>query len=221
MLTKKQITLYLGRKKINRYIIGAVEFIMQKYTTEPLKEVEIPKVRFQKKLTATDEPEVPSRTERIQFSIGPAYSKEDLYNEVAVNHILKGHSDFPDPTLLLKKLELNTDQTFVDRLLVLIKARGWKDSTVYKAAQIDKRLFSKMISNRHYRPSKDTAIALSFGLQLSLESTRDLLARAGYVLSHSDKRDIVIEYFVRNNITNLVYINEVLYHLDMKTIGRS
>ena len=77
-----------------------------------------------------------------------------------------------------------------------------------------------MVSNRDYKPSKDTAIALAFALRLSLDEANDLLSRAGYTFSHSNKRDIIIEYFFREGIFNLMDVNEVLYRLDQKIIGR-
>lgn len=112
------------------------------------------------------------------------------------------------------------DRTFVDLLLRYIDEKGVRDSKVYKAANIDKRLFSKMVSNRYYKPSKDTAVALMLALELSLEQANDMLSRAGYTLSHSSKRDVIIEYFFKERIYNLVYVNEVLYKLGQKVIGR-
>lgn len=110
--------------------------------------------------------------------------------------------------------------TFVDILTRYINKKGWRDSRVYKAAQMDRRLFSKIMSDRNYKPSKDTALALVIALELSLKQANDLLSRAGYTLSHSNKRDVIIEYFIREGIYDLSDINEVLYNLDQKIIGR-
>ena len=76
------------------------------------------------------------------------------------------------------------------------------------------------MSDMHYKPSKDTALALSFALELSINQTNDLLSRAGYSLSHSDKRDIIIEFFFREKIYNITEINCVLENLGQKIIGR-
>ena len=117
-------------------------------------------------------------------------------------------------------LNKNQNQTFVDCLLYYIDSKNLKGSEVYKAAQIDKRLFSKIVSDREYKPSKDTAIALAFALKLSLAEAQNLLSRAGYTLSHSSTRDIIIEYFFREKIYDVIDINEVLYRLKQKMIGR-
>ena len=95
-----------------------------------------------------------------------------------------------------------------------------KNSAIYNAAKMDRRLFSKIMSDRNYKPSKDTAIALVLALHLNLEQAEDLLKRAGYSLSHSNKRDIVIEYFIREEVYDLMVINDVLYKLGEKKIGR-
>ena len=121
---------------------------------------------------------------------------------------------------LLKDLDKTINQTFVDALILYINQKGMRDSEVYKTAQIDRRLFSKIMSNREYKPAKDTVIALALALKLSLEETNDLLSRAGYILSHSNKKDVIIEYFLRERIYKLNDINEVLFNLDQKIIGR-
>ena len=88
-----------------------------------------------------------------------------------------------------------------------------KDADVYKAAQVDRRLFSKIVSDREYKPAKDTCVAFAFALKLTLPEAEDLLSRAGYTLSHSSKRDVVIEYFFKEHIYNLNDVNGVLYQL--------
>ena len=92
-------------------------------------------------------------------------------------------------------LEKATKLTFVEQVNEYIKNKGLRETTVYKAAQMDRRLFSKVMSDRTYKPSKDTALAMAYSLHLTLEEAEDLLDRAGYSLSNSDKRDIVMGFF--------------------------
>ena len=154
----------------------------------------------------------------VQFSIPSEFDRYDVHKLTSYLRMYSGANNFSE---LLQKLEDNINQTFVDKLLYHIDRMNIRDSEVYKAAQLDKRLFSKIVSNREYKPSKDTAVALALALRLSIGEADDLLSRAGYTLSHSNKRDVVIEYFFRDKIYDLVLINEVLYNLDMKTIGRN
>lgn len=146
--------------------------------------------------------------------------RRDAYNSHSIDNAVRSLSSGDSVSGILKDLESHTDMSFVDKMLEYITLKQMRDSDVYKAAQVDSRLFSKIISDRTYKPAKDTCIALSFALKLSLTEANDFLSRAGYVLSHSSKRDVVIEYFFREQIYDLKDVNEVLFRLDQKTIGR-
>ena len=117
-------------------------------------------------------------------------------------------------------LERATKLTFVEQVNEYIKQKGLRETTIYKAAQMDRRLFSKVMSDRAYKPSKDTALAMAFSLHLTLEEAEDLLDRAGYSLSNSDKRDIVMGFFFKEKLYDLNKINYILSELQMKCIGR-
>lgn len=157
----------------------------------------------------------------IKYSLRKKPKPEDPYNASEVTRLLRNYSTAGNFNEMLRTLEQSVNQTFVDRLLHYINEKGVRDSEVYKAAQVDKRLFSKMVSNREYKPSKDTAIALALALELSLDEANDMLSRAGYTFSHSNKRDIIIEFFFREKVYNLMDANDVLYRLNQKLIGRS
>ena len=145
-------------------------------------------------------------------------AKGDKFRKDAVEQLFALYS--LNNASLNKQLDSALNLTFVDMLTRYINMKSWRDSKVYKAAQLDRRLFSKIMSDREYKPAKDTALALAIALELTLQQTNDLLDRAGYTLSHSNKRDVIIEYFIREGVHNLVDINEVLYKLDQKIIGR-
>ncbi|MBE6964286.1 MAG: hypothetical protein E7443_06825 [Ruminococcaceae bacterium] len=119
---------------------------------------------------------------------------------------------------LLRLLE-ETDAGFSETLLKLIDRTGKKDPEIYRKAGIDRKLFSKIRKNRDYRPSKATALALAFALELDLEETEDLIGRAGYTLSHSSKFDIIVEYFIQTGNYDVSELNEVLFHFDQPLLG--
>lgn len=123
------------------------------------------------------------------------------------------------PRQPLEELLRKTDAGFSETLLQLIDRSGKTDAEVYKRANVDRKLFSKIRNHPDYRPSKPTALAFALALELDLEETKDLIGRAGYALSHSSRFDIIVEYFILEKNYDLFELNQVLFQFDQPMIG--
>ena len=138
---------------------------------------------------------------------------------VVESRMLTAYEDAPMAASGLDEALAHLDTGFSETLLKLIDRSGKKDAEVYKKANVDRKLFSKIRNNPDYKPSKPTAVAFAIALELSLPETRDLIARAGYALSASSKFDVIIEYFIMQRDYDIFKINEALFAFDQSLLG--
>lgn len=118
-----------------------------------------------------------------------------------------GASTISGLQLLINKIRNKIELTFSEKLIELINEKGKKPAEIYKKADITKEVFSKIKRNKYYHPTKDTALAFSIALHLSIKETTDLIGRAGYALSNSMQRDLVVQYFIESKNYNMHNIN--------------
>ena len=114
---------------------------------------------------------------------------------------------------------LETEPTFSQKLFEFIRKKGMSETECYKRAHLDRRLFSKIRSDDDYQPKKDTVFALIFGLKLNLEDAESLLEAAGYSISHSLKKDVLIEFLIKEKKYDIITVNEVLHKFRCSLLG--
>ena len=157
--------------------------------------------------------------ERRLFSNAKA-GKSSNFSEVMSEAVSAPEAAFPD--VKGKSLDDILDQTgdtFQQRLFQLIDASGMDDVTVYKKANIDRKVFSRIRCREDYRPKKKTAVAFAIALKLDMPTMLDLLSRAEIAFSPSNKFDLIITYFITNQIYDIYEINAALFKYGQPILG--
>ena len=127
---------------------------------------------------------------------------------------------FPDVSgMSLDEILESSEDTFQQRLFKLIEESGMDDVTVYKKANIDRKVFSRIRCKKDYKPTKKTAVAFAIALQLDMPAMLDLLSRAEIAFSPSSKFDLIITYFVTNKVYDIYEINAALFKYGQPILG--
>ncbi len=113
---------------------------------------------------------------------------------------------------------IKLDESFAEKLLKLIDAKGMDDVACYKRANVSKQTWHKLMTDKNYKPNKKTAISFAISLMLTLEETQNLLASVGFVLSDSSLFDVIIKYCIENEKYNILEIDSVLFKYDQETL---
>lgn len=111
------------------------------------------------------------------------------------------------------------EDTFSERVRRIIKKKGFSNVDIYKKANLDRKVFSKLINNKNYQPGRNTALALVIALELDEFEIDDLLGRAGFALSDGNKEDVIIRFFIINQLYDINVINEALVSYGLPILG--
>lgn len=151
-----------------------------------------------------------------------SYIDEQYVDGRAAQEYRRGREDRPSyaaPAATLSGVLARTQSTFQEYLLELICQRDLKNADVYHGANLSKQHFSKMLSNKNYKPTKNTVCALALALHLDRSGADALLAKAGMLLTDNDKFDLAVRYFLDNQMYNIVEDNIALYENGLELLG--
>lgn len=150
----------------------------------------------------------------------PMADEEAVYGEAVYGEAAPAAAALPDMSgKSLEEVLGSTGESFQQRLLRLIDERGLDDVSVYKKANIDRKLFSRIRCKPDYKPKKKTAVAFAIALELDLPTMTDLLSRAGIAFSPSNTFDLIITYFVTHGNYDIFEINAALFKYDQPILG--
>ena len=111
------------------------------------------------------------------------------------------------------------DDTFAVRLLKLIDKKEMDEVACYKAANVSRQTWYKIMNEKDYRPSKNTVICFAIALHLTYDETQALLATAGFILSGSIRFDKIIAFCIHEGNYDIFSINSMLYAYDAECLG--
>ncbi|MCR5283330.1 MAG: macro domain-containing protein [Lachnospiraceae bacterium] len=162
-----------------------------------------------------------ARSESLKADLAeePVFDEEEFTAEPMIGAPPMAMAGAAKPGRSLDELMANVSETWQESLFRLIDEKGYTDTEVYKRANVDRKLFSKIRSNAAYQPKKITAVAFALALRLSLDETKDLLGRAGYALSPSSRFDLIIEYFIGQEVYDTYTINLALFEHKQPLLG--
>ena len=175
--------------------------------------------KFKRTQVQPESANAPDEAEEVEAGKVEEEAEDSVRFSIAEEDIRDVAANMPAARFSLKDILEQQEPTFSDYLLDLIEERGGKASDVYKRAEVSKQLFSKIISNRDYQPTKNTVLQLAIGLQLDVPQTKALLNRAGYALTRSSKTDLVVQYYIERNIHNVPFINLALDDCGLPLLG--
>ena len=212
----KVILVVFDRKalELSKNLVGGIAEYIDKHSVKALRDVEYGGGRMSRNRLMEEERRIAAeRRRRMEANV----SEEECLEESIV---LPSAAPFPDVTgKSLDEVLGGKEDTFQQRLFKLIDASGMDDVTVYKKANIDRKVFSRIRCKEDYKPKKKTAVAFAIALELDMPTMLDLLSRAEIAFSPSNKFDLIVSYFITNRNYDIFEINAALFKYGQPILG--
>lgn len=117
--------------------------------------------------------------------------------------------------------DTNKEETFSDMLIRLAREKGLDSPDVYKAAGIDAKHYSKIISDRHYQPKKETVFALAIALEFDIDTCKVFMSKAGFAFNHADIFDMTMKFLIESKCYDRLDIDELLYRFGLPSLPQN
>ena len=212
----KIILVVFDRKalELSKNLVGGITEYIDEHSVKALREMEYGGGRMSKNRLMEEERRIAAeRRRRMEASV---LEEECLEESIA----LPSAAPFPDVAgKSLDEVLGGKEDTFQQRLFKLIDASGMDDVTVYKRANIDRKVFSRIRCKEDYKPKKKTAVAFAIALELDMPTMLDLLSRAEIAFSPSSKFDLIVSYFITNRNYDIFEINAALFKYGQPILG--
>ena len=212
----KVILVVFDRKalELSKNLVGGITEYIDEHSVKALREVEYGGGRMSKNRLMEEERRIAAeRRRRRETSV---LEEECLDESIA----LPSAAPFSDVAgKSLDEVLGGKEDTFQQRLFKLIDASGLDDVTVYKKANIDRKVFSRIRCKEDYKPKKKTAVAFAIALELDMPTMLDLLSRAEIAFSPSSKFDLIVSYFISNGNYDIFEINAALFKYGQPILG--
>ena len=211
-------------ERLRAYInnnLPASPIIKEPETSFPLAD---PDIKFQDN-PKSPEPESERPHSEIRYSLAEfAYDEDEIKDMRSFLDIARSDSAMYNAPSLKKayhswEKKTAITKTFSSEVIRRLKESGIRPADFYKAAELDKRVYSSMKRNYCYTPSRTTAIKCCFALRLSYRDAEQLLQLAGYSLSPGLSKDLAIRFCLENGIYNIANVNYMLEALGETTLS--
>ena len=216
----KVILVVFDRKalELSEELVGGIEQYIDEHGASLIREQEYGRADF-KDLRRRESRRLESASELLASENSVSFGVSADMEEAAAD-VLLPIGALPDVSgKSLDEVLGGAGETFKQRLFELIDASGMDDVTVYKKANIDRKVFSRIRCKEDYKQKKKTAIAFAIALELDMPTTLDLLSRAEIAFSPSSRFDLIVTYFITNKIYDIFEINAALFKYGQPILG--
>ncbi len=201
--------------ELSEQLVGGIERYIDEHSADMLQEEEYGG-DYYSDIRRSETVCLAEARERPLLGTAPSeYVEENIAGEIPFSMSVMPYASGKS----LDEVLVRAGETFQQKLFKLIDASGMDDVTVYKKANIDRKVFSRIRCKADYKPKKKTAVAFAVALELDLPTTLDLLSRAEIAFSPSSRFDLIVTYFITNKIYDIYEINAALFKYGQQTLG--